>query len=207
MELLTANKCSVKIEKKACDTSKLNNQNVAKIGNYLEKVLEKDSAAVGDTVAKRDSTYTETMGGYNGQTNTISICSNMPQELVDVTLTHELIHAYDHCTGRLDGIPWTSLNDEGQSEFSKRSCQAIIKSEIRAANLSGDCDWIQELFRGQLAWKSILTRNGDWKEKCIKRRALLSINLSRSQCLHNHEEIVDQSFPDAVQDIDPFLHV
>jgi inner membrane protease ATP23 len=40
-----------------------------------------------------------------------------------MTLTHELVHAYDHCRAYVD---WTN-------------CVHHACSEVRAANLSGDC--------------------------------------------------------------------
>jgi inner membrane protease ATP23 len=65
----------------------------------------------------------------------VVICSNhvMLQDEVDVALTHELLHAYDHC--RAANLDWTN-------------CEHHACSEIRAANLSGDCHWKRELNRG-----------------------------------------------------------
>ena len=40
-----------------------------------------------------------------------------------MTLTHELVHAYDHCRAYVD---WSN-------------CVHHACSEVRAANLSGDC--------------------------------------------------------------------
>eukprot|EP00960_Hanusia_phi_P011310 330485-Hanusia_phi.AAC.1 len=46
-------------------------------------------------------------------------------QLAEMTMTHELIHAYDHCRAYVD---WSN-------------CVHHACSEIRAANLSGDCKW------------------------------------------------------------------
>ena len=75
------------------------------------------------------------------------------QEGVNVTLAHELIHAYDHCRAK---IRW-------------ESCVQHACTEVRAANLSGDCSFNREVVgRGFYAFKG-------QGQKCVKRRALLSV--------------------------------
>ena len=49
-------------------------------------------------------------------------------------MVHETIHAYDHCRAKVN---WSS-------------CHHHACSEIRAANLSGDCRIVNELARGNL---------------------------------------------------------
>jgi inner membrane protease ATP23 len=63
----------------------------------------------------------------------VVLCQNhIPdQEWMDRTVAHELIHAYDHCRSKID---WSS-------------CEHHACSEVRAAALSGDCDWKYEFMR------------------------------------------------------------
>ena len=65
------------------------------------------------------------------------ICHNQLQAYADVesTLAHELVHAYDNC--RRPGMNWDD-------------CEQHACSEIRAANLSGDCTLMQEVLRGNV---------------------------------------------------------
>jgi hypothetical protein len=48
--------------------------------------------------------------------------------VAELTLTHELVHAYDHCRAYVD---WSN-------------CVHHACSEIRAANLSGDCSMYED---------------------------------------------------------------
>ncbi|CAM9713238.1 unnamed protein product [Choristocarpus tenellus] len=60
----------------------------------------------------------------------------MTQWMVDHTLAHELIHAYDQCRVKVD---W---ND----------CLHHACSEIRASNTSGECSYAMEFRRGHWDW-------------------------------------------------------
>lgn len=88
----------------------------------------------------------------------ILICHNhlASYEEVSTAMTHELIHAFDHCRAR--DLDWTR-------------CRHHACSEIRAAGLSGDCDWKNELARGNLSLRAQY-------QACIKRRAELSVAMN-----------------------------
>ena len=64
----------------------------------------------------------------------IVLCGNhiKDQEWMDRTVSHELIHAYDQCRANVN---W-------------KNCQHHACSEVRAAALSGDCNWKFEFGRG-----------------------------------------------------------
>ncbi|EIW87409.1 hypothetical protein CONPUDRAFT_116642 [Coniophora puteana RWD-64-598 SS2] len=68
------------------------------------------------------------------------------------TLTHELVHMYDHCAFKVD---WADLRHH--------AC-----SEIRANSLSGDCRFFRELGRGFVAFSK-------QHQTCVRRRAVLSV--------------------------------
>ncbi|CAH0522636.1 unnamed protein product [Peronospora belbahrii] len=84
----------------------------------------------------------------------VVLCQNhIPdQEWMDRTMAHELIHAYDHCRNKID---WNK-------------CEHHACSEVRAAALSGDCNWKYELFRKNY-------NINKQHQICTRRRARLSI--------------------------------
>merc|ERR1719272_446361 len=95
-------------------------------------------------------------GAFDAVRNEVVLCQNMirsEREMTDV-LTHELIHAYDHCRGKVD------FNNP----------RHLACTEIRAASLSGDCKM----------WKEWLNRlnfglQGHHME-CVKRKASMSMS-------------------------------
>ncbi|KAL2623305.1 hypothetical protein R1flu_003510 [Riccia fluitans] len=103
---------------------------------FMREALAKAGCPVTEKFFKAENCTLQAGGGFVPQVG-ISICSNhlltVTQGEVDMILTHELIHAYDHC--RAANLDWTN-------------CQHHACSEIRAANLSGDCKWMLELLRG-----------------------------------------------------------
>ena len=70
----------------------------------------------------------------------IVLCENniYSQGHMNDTLTHELVHSYDHCRAHVD---WDNL-------------QHLACSEIRAANVSGECFfWKENFARFKFGWK------------------------------------------------------
>lgn len=69
------------------------------------------------------------------------------------TLTHELVHMYDHCKFNVD---WKNLRHHACSEVSDQCvilrfidiCRGARLPKIRANSLSGDCRYMRELGRG-----------------------------------------------------------
>ena len=98
------------------------------------------------------------------------------------TVLHELIHAYDMCRVQLDPL----------------DCSHIACTEIRAAHLSGDCDFFTELERRNLGFKS-------QGAACAKRRALLSVRAHPNCQGDKAEEAVNQVFDLCMKDTSPFI--
>lgn len=98
-------------------------------------------------------------------------------------ITHELIHAYDHCRVVLDPT----------------SCKQNACTEIRAANLSGDCDFGVEFSR-----LGIPIPFGGHQQKCVKRRALASINMHPSCVGSDTKKVVDDVWDVCYADTAPF---
>jgi len=103
------------------------------------------------------------------------------------TITHELVHAFDACRVRLDAA----------------DCSHIACTEIRAANLSGDCDFGAEV--GRLKW-GVLPLTGH-QQVCVRRRAELSARMA-SACAHltpaQVADTVDRVWKPCYSDTAPF---
>ncbi|KAJ1461573.1 peptidase M76 [Pelagophyceae sp. CCMP2097] len=74
------------------------------------------------------------------------------KSVFDRTLTHELVHAFDQCRAN---VQWGNLHH-------------LACAEIRASNLSGECELIQEINRGNAG---VVKHH----QTCVRRRAALSI--------------------------------
>ena len=94
-------------------------------------------------------------GAFDAHENEVVLCANniySEGHMTDV-VTHELIHAFDHCRGKVDF----------------KDPRHLACTEIRAANLSGDCFWAKETFnRLQLGFKK-------HQQDCVRRRARRSV--------------------------------
>lgn len=97
-------------------------------------------------------------------------------------IMHELIHAIDTCRTKMDP---------------QKNCIHLACTEIRAENLSGECNFWNELMR--LGPHSLKKHGQD----CVKRRAMLSVG-SHPRCRDRSEEFVDAAMRRCYSDIFPF---
>ena len=118
----------------------------------------------------------------------VTLCQNWLDNGLQAedTISHELIHAYDHC----------------RVKFDRLNCKHQACSEIRAANLSGDCKWSREVFRGN--YGKVLGQH----QNCVKRRAALSLK-SNPACKDCKEidKLIEEVFPVCFSDTAPFLDI
>ena len=71
-------------------------------------------------------------------------------------------------------------------------------SEVRASNLSGDCHWVNEMFRGYFG-----VENGH--QKCVRRRAELSTAMNpRCRGRDEAKRVVNEVFEQCFKDTRPF---
>jgi inner membrane protease ATP23 len=70
--------------------------------------------------------------------------------------------------------------------------------QIRAANLSGDCRFLQEFFRGNIGSTFI-----GQQMRCVKRRAAMSVGMNPF-CRGVAEQVVNDMMPACFKDTDPF---
>lgn len=102
------------------------------------------------------------------------------------SVTHELIHAYDHCRAKVEAT----------------NCSHIACTEVRAANLSGDCDFGVEVSRSL----ALIARGGGLgghQQRCVKRRAELSLSF-HSQCKDDEKRTMGQVWDACYADTAPF---
>ncbi|KDQ15572.1 hypothetical protein BOTBODRAFT_31466 [Botryobasidium botryosum FD-172 SS1] len=104
----------------------------------------------------RDSSTTKlspVAGGFSPD-HGIMMCQDgfVNKKHMEHTMVHELVHMYDHAKFNVD---W--------SDIRHHAC-----SEIRAANLSGDCTWWREVQRGFFTFSK-------QHQACVRRRAVLSV--------------------------------
>ena len=107
----------------------------------------------------------------------------VPESLVRRTLLHEFIHAYDDCRVNVD---YSNL-------------EHVACTEVRAAMLSGDCDFWTEVQRRNVGFKSQGAR-------CARRRAEISVATNPACASAEQARLaVDAVFERCFQDTAPFL--
>lgn len=123
-------------------------------------------------------------GGFDAASSQIVLCQNNIHQQSHMTrvVTHELIHAFDHCRAHVDWF----------NNFRHLAC-----SEIRAANLSGDCAFRNEAARFHFGFKQ-------HHQECVRGRALRSILAVRNISRKEAEKIVDEVFDTCFNDHAPF---
>ncbi|XP_070710075.1 mitochondrial inner membrane protease ATP23 homolog [Pempheris klunzingeri] len=123
-------------------------------------------------------------GGFDAASSQIVLCQNNIHQQSHMTrvVTHELIHAFDHCRAHVDWF----------NNYRHLAC-----SEIRAANLSGDCRFMNEVSRFNFGLKQ-------HHQECVRGRALRSILAVRNISRKEAEKIVDEVFDTCFNDHEPF---
>mmetsp|Transcript_27707 Transcript_27707/g.61006 ORF Transcript_27707/g.61006 Transcript_27707/m.61006 type:complete len:248 (-) Transcript_27707:1135-1878(-) len=100
-------------------------------------------------------------------------------------LIHELIHAIDMCRTKMDPL---------------RNCMQLACTEIRAENLSGECNMSWEFLRGKLNSSPSIFGHG---KQCAKRRAIDSVK-ANPNCTERAELYVDAAMERCYADTFPF---
>jgi inner membrane protease ATP23 len=101
------------------------------------------------------------------------------------TIAHELVHAYDYCRVELD----------------PGNCRQLACTEIRAANLSGDCNFMVEVERTK--GRPLLAMGGH-QRRCVARRAEKSIAMQPACAGADVKKVVDDVFVACYADTSPF---
>mmetsp|Transcript_27297 Transcript_27297/g.31161 ORF Transcript_27297/g.31161 Transcript_27297/m.31161 type:complete len:249 (-) Transcript_27297:127-873(-) len=98
------------------------------------------------------------------------------------SMIHELVHAIDMCRTKMDPL---------------NNCIHMACTEIRAQNLSGECQPWKEFIGGQI---SKFPKHG---QVCVKRRAALSVR-ENPNCHDRVEEYINAAFDRCFEDTFPF---
>lgn len=126
-------------------------------------------------------------GGFDPEKKQIVLCENniFSQGHMNDTLTHELIHTFDYC--RAD-LCWSNL-------------EHLACTEIRAANLSGECFfWKENFARLKFGWRK-------HHQACVRERATKSVLCVRDISEEEARTVVDRVFPSCFADTIPFERV
>lgn len=107
------------------------------------------------------------------------------QKHANTIITHELIHAIDMCRAKMDPL---------------RNCMHLACTEIRAENLSGECNMSWEFLRGKLEGGTSLFGHG---KNCVRRRAIDSVR-ANPNCNSRAELYVDAAMERCYADTFPF---
>jgi len=125
------------------------------------------------------------LGGFQNDHSIVLAANHMvAQRQANMTLVHEMIHAFDQCRARVD---WCD-------------CRHHACSEVRAAALSGDCNWLSEVSRLNLAI-------GGQFERCIRRRAELSVSMNPNCGERKAKEAVNHVYHACYNDTMPFERI
>lgn len=115
---------------------------------------------------------------------TVVLCEDVPimgqKRVMQATVAHELVHAYDACRIKADF----------------NNCLHLACTEVRASNLSGECHWVMEMDRGHF-------NISKQQEACVKRRAQLSLE-GHPECRERAAEFVRAAWAPCSEDTEPF---
>ena len=103
------------------------------------------------------------------------------------------LHHVHLVEGRFKPVKGTARGAERWLDLKQHAC-----SEVRASNLSGDCHWVNEMFRGYFG-----VENGH--QKCVRRRAELSTAMNpRCRDRDEAKRVVNEVFEQCFKDTRPF---
>ena len=133
------------------------------------------------------------VGGYDPERRVVVMNPAVPSAAMTQsewtrTVTHELIHAFDHCRVAMD----------------PSDCRHLACTEVRAANLSGDCDFSTDLARGGI-FAGGLANAGirGHQQMCVQRRAVTSVAM-HPPCASGARDTVNDVFEACYADTAPF---
>ncbi|XP_043744520.1 mitochondrial inner membrane protease ATP23 homolog isoform X3 [Cervus elaphus] len=159
-------------------------------------------------------------GGFDAAVSQIVLCQNniRNQAHMNRVVTHELIHAFDHCRAHVN---WFT------------NVRHLACSEVRAANLSGDCSLLNEIFRLHFGLKQHHQKTFKFcvvscclqgrfpsqrksypamvsyeklreRKTCVRDRAIRSILAVRNISKEVAQKAVDEVFESCFNDHEPF---
>ena len=177
--VMTPERCASELRDMATGTSP--------IVRFMIEKLADAGCAIDERFFKIERCSSDVVGGFRPPDG-IVLCHNQIHDrtTMENTVAHELIHAYDQCRAG-KRMNW--------SDVRQHAC-----SEVRAANLSGDCHWVNEVMRGK-----VFAGLKGHHRKCARRRAELSVAMNpKCRGAKHAEEIVGEVFERCFNDTAPF---
>ncbi|KZP24107.1 hypothetical protein FIBSPDRAFT_785025 [Athelia psychrophila] len=166
-----------------CEKWKLELMNYSPAVTFMLKHLAQSGNAVPASSVICTPCSPVRTGGFH-PAGAIVLCQShfMNKKHMEDTLTHELVHMYDHARFKVD---WNNLRHH--------AC-----SEIRANSLSGDCKFTREFQRGFISFSK-------QHQVCVRRRAVLSVT-SNPACPDKEaaERAVNEVWESCFNDTRPF---
>ncbi|KAJ3254440.1 Mitochondrial inner membrane protease atp23 [Boothiomyces macroporosus] len=125
----------------------------------------------------------ETRSGGFAPKYGIVLCQNqiLEKSQLEDTLSHELVHLYDHATA---DVNWNNIRH-------------LACSEIRAVALSGECKFNRELKRGYFGIAKHF-------QECVRRRAIMGVMQGSGKTQKEAEVAVRSVWQDCFNDTSPF---
>ena len=176
---MTPERCEAELRSMATKTSPI-------VRFMIEKMREA-GCAIDARFFRVERCEDAVVGGFRPPDGVV-MCHNQIHDrtTMENMLAHELIHAYDQCRAGKK-MNWLDVK--------QHAC-----SEVRAANLSGDCHYVNELMRGR-----VLFNVGGHHQKCVRRRAELSVAMNPNCKSAQHaKEAVDEVFDRGFNDTAPY---
>eukprot|EP00050_Salpingoeca_kvevrii_P019220 m.83690 g.83690 ORF g.83690 m.83690 type:complete len:183 (+) comp8312_c1_seq1:151-699(+) len=168
-----------------CEDRKKKACGLAPFVQFMLQAMERAGCAVDvDTHLICEPCQENLEGAMDAESNEIVLCENTlySEKHLARVLTHELVHAFDACRGKVDF-----------GNLAHLAC-----TEIRAASLSGDCfmsnEWFNRLNFG-------LSKH---HQKCVKRRAMRSIVAVKGISEEEAYKAIDSVFDVCYADTAPF---
>ncbi|KAF9926181.1 Mitochondrial inner membrane protease atp23 [Linnemannia zychae] len=142
-----------KLERKECELRKQQLMKTSPGVRFMMNNLIKAGCPLTSNMLECGPCDNTKSGGFS-KDHGILLCQNglFSKRHQEYTMIHEMIHMYDHCVFNME---WDNLRHH--------AC-----TEIRAAALSGDCNWSREFQRGFYNFTK-------QHQECVKRRAIISV--------------------------------
>eukprot|EP01119_Soliformovum_irregulare_P020974 TRINITY_DN6869_c0_g1_i1.p1 TRINITY_DN6869_c0_g1~~TRINITY_DN6869_c0_g1_i1.p1 ORF type:complete len:181 (-),score=22.49 TRINITY_DN6869_c0_g1_i1:73-615(-) len=154
---------------------------------WLLESMKRKGCFIPDDFYKTKSCPGMDVGAYfDTSEGGVVVCDDKMQTppFIEAAMIHETIHAFDYCRAHVD----------------PNNCLHVACTEIRAANLSGDCFYGKEFLRGNMFDLD------QHHQACVRRRAEISVGMQK-HCGEKAADYVDQAWRSCFNDWEPFDNI
>ncbi|KAL4235926.1 Mitochondrial inner membrane protease ATP23 [Mactra antiquata] len=124
-------------------------------------------------------------GGYDFYNSQVVVCENVVKRVPPTcnVLSHELLHAWDHCRAKYD----------------PKNVEHLACTEIRAANIF-HCHLGPSIMSGAASFTNLRDRHQD----CVRNKATFTVQMARNVTEDEAAAIVEKVFARCYTDLEPF---